>query len=51
MPLQQRETDSYDRIIWRAGTTWTVQALYRDPHGPGGTGFNFTDALRIEFTP
>ena len=32
-----------------AGTTWNFQVLYRDPAGPGGNGFNTTDAVSIAF--
>jgi hypothetical protein len=34
-----------------AGSTWNFQLQYRDPHGPGGTGFNLTDALSVHFCP
>jgi len=33
------------------GSTWSFQHWYRDPQGPGGSGFNLSDALRIQFTP
>ena len=36
---------------WTPGSTWTVQFWYRDPGGPGGSGFNLSDAMRITFTP
>lgn len=32
---------------WRAGTTWVVQATFRDPGGP--TGYNATEARRVTF--
>jgi hypothetical protein len=35
---------------WVAGGVVTLQAWYRDPAGPGGSGFNLTDAFRIVFT-
>lgn len=34
-----------------AGTGWTFQFWYRDPSGPLGTGFNFSDAVRAQFAP
>lgn len=34
-----------------AGSTWCFQFYYRDPHGPGGSGFNFSDAVRVGFCP
>jgi hypothetical protein len=33
------------------GSTWHFQLRYRDPFGPGGTGFNFSDALVATFWP
>jgi len=33
------------------GETWSFQFWYRDPLGPGGSGFNLSDALRIQFLP
>jgi hypothetical protein len=33
------------------GETWLFRVGYRDPGGPGGTGFNFSDGLRARFTP
>jgi hypothetical protein len=32
-----------------AGSTWNFQFWYRDPAGPTYSGFNFTDAMRINF--
>jgi hypothetical protein len=34
-----------------AGSTWNVQFWYRDPAGPGGTGFNLSDGLNASFFP
>lgn len=34
-----------------AGSTWCFQLWYRDPNGPGGTGFNFSDGLKASFLP
>jgi endonuclease/exonuclease/phosphatase family metal-dependent hydrolase len=31
------------------GSTWYFQYWYRDPGGPGGTGFNFSDGLAATF--
>lgn len=36
---------------WTPGSTWTIQFWYRDPAGPGGSGFNTSDAMRVTFTP
>lgn len=32
-----------------AGSTWNFQLWYRDPMGPGGTGFNMSDGLAVTF--
>jgi FG-GAP repeat len=34
-----------------AGSTWNFQLWYRDPFGPGGTGFNASNALSLTFCP
>ena len=34
-----------------AGTVLHFQYQYRDPTGPGGTTFNFSNGLRVEFQP
>ena len=31
------------------GSRWNFQFWFRDPMGPGGTGFNLTDGLEILF--
>lgn len=33
------------------GATWYFQYWYRDPSGPGGSGFNLTDGLSATFCP
>jgi len=33
------------------GTTWNYQLWYRDPSGPGSTGFNLSDALSATLCP
>ncbi len=33
------------------GSTWSFQYWYRDPAGPGGSGFNVSDALVVRFCP
>jgi hypothetical protein len=33
------------------GSSWSFQFVFRDPHGTGGGPLNFSDAVRIEFTP
>ena len=33
------------------GTTWNYQLWYRDPSGPGATGFNLSDALSATLCP
>jgi hypothetical protein len=33
------------------GSTWNFQFWYRDPLGPGGSGFNLTDGLTAIFCP
>ena len=33
------------------GATWYFQCWYRDPLGPGGSGFNFSDGLDVTFCP
>ncbi|MFT5050722.1 MAG: hypothetical protein ACI8QZ_002125 [Chlamydiales bacterium] len=32
-------------------STWNFQLWYRDPMGPGGTGYNTSDALWVTFCP
>lgn len=32
-----------------AGEPWNFQGYYRDPGGPGGSGFNLTNGLSILF--
>ena len=34
-----------------AGSTWRFQFWFRDPQGPGGSGFNLTDGLAATFCP
>jgi len=36
---------------WAAGTTLVLQTLYRDAALPGGSGFNATNAWRLELVP
>ena len=31
-------------------STWNFQVWYRDPTGPGGSGFNLSDGLAVRFT-
>ena len=33
------------------GSSWNFQCIYRDPAGPGGTGFNLSDAISFVFCP
>jgi len=35
----------------RPGSTWNFQFWYRDPAGPGGTGYNLSDGLSVKFCP
>ncbi len=35
----------------QAGGTWYWQFWFRDPTGPGGTGFNTSDGLSVTFCP
>ena len=34
-----------------ASSTWNFQFWFRDPMGPGGTGFNLSNGLQLVFTP
>jgi hypothetical protein len=34
-----------------AGDTWYLQGWYRDPAGPCGGGFNFSNGIKVEFVP
>jgi len=38
-------------IEYHHDLTWYFQLGYRDPGGPGGTGFNLSDALEVTFDP
>ncbi len=33
------------------GSTWYFQFWFRDPQGPGGSGFNLSEGLRLVFCP
>ncbi len=33
------------------GVTWHFQYMYRDVAGPGGTGFNLSDGVAVQFSP
>lgn len=35
----------------QAGSTWNFQFWFRDPAGPGGSGFNASRAVQIQFCP
>ncbi|MDP6409465.1 MAG: hypothetical protein QGI46_08820 [Planctomycetota bacterium] len=37
--------------VIRPGSTWNSQFWYRDPLGPGGMGFNLSDAVSVGFCP
>lgn len=34
-----------------AGETWYFQCWHRDAAGPGGSGFNLSNGLQVEFCP
>ncbi|MFT5151588.1 MAG: hypothetical protein ACI841_001575, partial [Planctomycetota bacterium] len=34
-----------------AGSSWYFQCWYRDPFGPGGSGFNLSNGLGVSFCP
>lgn len=38
-------------IVVTAGSIWNAQVAYRDLGGPGGTGFNLSNAVSIAFVP
>ena len=35
----------------QAGSSWYFQLWYRDPFGPGGTGFNLSNGLAVSYCP
>jgi len=37
--------------LLESGSTWNFQWWYRDPAGPGGDGFNLSDAVEVTFAP
>ncbi len=48
----ERRVDLVGEGTWIApGAVWNFQFWFRDPHGPGGTGFNLSDALNVIFHP
>ncbi len=45
-----RRLDFLDRPVWvLPGSVWNFQFWFRDPNGPGGSGFNLSDALNVVF--
>lgn len=51
LDLSQGRIGSAGPFAWEVGSRWVVQAHIRDPLGPGGTGYTFTDALDITLVP
>ena len=44
-------TPDFGALGWTAGSTVTLQALYRDPSGPCGTTLNTTGAYELSLVP
>jgi len=63
LPVLPLDANGYGRVAvtsalsaaghaaWAPGSTWTLQAVYRDAIGPLGSGFNATNAWRLTLLP
>jgi len=49
-PLDLQNQDPGPNVI-TPGSSWNFQCWYRDPNGPGGAGFNLSDAMTTDFCP
>lgn len=50
-PTQNVDFDTSAGTFITEGSTWNFQCWFRDPPGPGGTGYNLSDALSVTFCP
>jgi hypothetical protein len=46
---REGDAEDLDWLFYHFDATWYFQFLYRDPAGPGGTGFNLSNALEVTF--
>lgn len=46
---QESDDEDVRWLNYNHDSVWHFQYLYRDPTGPGGTGFNLTDAVEVDF--
>lgn len=45
---QEGEDEDRRWLNYAYDSIWHFQYMYRDPAGPGGTGFNLTDAIEVD---
>lgn len=50
-PTQNIDFDVAPGDIINLGSTWNFQCWFRDPPGPGGSGYNLSDGLSVTFCP
>ena len=48
---RQIDLTSFGASMIVPDTTWNFQFWFRDPMGPGGSGFNLSDGISITFCP
>lgn len=48
---QEGEDEDLRWLNYMYDSIWNFQYMYRDPAGPGGTGFNLSDAIEVDLLP